>query len=165
KEAARSIAHVGILWDSSALHEGLSLDAQRAVAAKLGLTLLLHDVKDVRNGEDFAAVLSAVTRGGDDSLFVFPNFVNGKYTSTITNFASTHRLPAMYQDPEYTDAGGLISYYTNWTSLRRRAAVYVDKIIKGAKPGDLPVEEPTTFQLVVNLKAARALGLTIPQSI
>jgi putative ABC transport system substrate-binding protein len=71
----------------------------------------------------------------------------------------------MYQDTLYTDIGGLISYYTNWLGLRRRAAVYVGKIIKGAKPADLPVEEPTTFELVVNLKAAKALGLAIPQSI
>jgi putative ABC transport system substrate-binding protein len=165
KEAAPDIARVGILWDSSTLHEGLSLDTQRTVAAKLGLTLLPHDVKDVRSADEFASVLSAIKNEGADSLFVFPNFVNEKYARAITTFASENRLPAMYQDTLYTDIGGLISYYTNWLGLRRRAAVYVGKIIKGAKPADLPVEEPTTFELVVNLKAAKALGLAIPQSI
>ena len=165
KETASGIVRVAILWDSSSIHEGLSLDAQRAVAAKLGLTLLPHDVKDVRSADDLAAVFSAVRKEGADSLFVFPNFINGKYESAITSFAAASRLPAMYQDTEYTDVGGLISYYTNWLSLRREAAVYVDKIIKGAKAADLPVEEPTKFELVVNLKAARELGFTIPQSI
>lgn len=165
KEVAPTIAHTGILWDSSTLHEGLSLDVQRAGAAKLGLTLLPHDLKDVRSAEDFTAVLSDLRQEGADSLFVFPNFVAGKYDTAITTFAATNRLPAMYQDTDYIDVGGLISYYTNWLSLRRRAAVYVDKIIKGAKPADLPVEEPTTFELVVNLKAAKALGLTIPLSV
>jgi putative ABC transport system substrate-binding protein len=165
KEAAPTIARVGILWDSSTLHEGLSLEAQRAAAAKLGLMLLAHDEKDVRSADDFAALLSLIQQEGADSLFVYPNFVNTKYASAITAFASANRLPAMYQEAWYTSIGGLISYYTNWLSLRRKAAVYVAKIIKGAKPADLPIEQPTTFQLVVNLKVAKALGLTIPQSI
>jgi putative tryptophan/tyrosine transport system substrate-binding protein len=165
KETAPYIARPAVLWDSSAVHEELSLDAQRAVAAKLGLTLVPHDVKDIRSGDDLSALFSALTQEGADALFVFPNFVNGKYARSITNFASANRLPAMYQDTSYIDIGGLISYYTNWVSLRRRAAAYVDKIIKGAKPSDLPVEEPATFQLVVNLKAAKKLGLTIPAAV
>jgi putative ABC transport system substrate-binding protein len=165
KEVAPNISRVAILWDSSGIHESLSLDAQQVVATKLGLTLLPHDVKDVRNADDLAAIFSAVEKEGADSLFVFPNFVNGKYAGKITIFASESRLPAMYQDTWFTDVGGLISYYTNWLSLRRKAAFYVDKIIKGAKPADLPVEEPTTFELVVNLKAAKALGLSVPSTI
>ena len=98
-------------------------------------------------------------------MFDYPNFVSGKYASMITSFASASRPPAMYQDNYYTEIGGLISCYTNWLSLRRRAAFYVDKLIKSAKPADLPVEERTTFELVVNLKAARALALSIPPSI
>ena len=76
-----------------------------------------------------------------------------------------NRLPAMYGFPEFVDAGGLMAYGVNIPSLCRRAAVYVDKILKGAKPGDLPVEQPTTFELVINLTAAKALGLTIPPSV
>jgi len=165
KEAAPGITRVGMLWDSSTLHEKLSLDAQQSIAPRLGLTLLPHDVKDVRSADDLAAALSTIQKEGADSLFVFPNFVNGKYGRAITAFASANRLPAMYQATWYTGIGGLISYYTNWLGLRREAALYVDKIIRGAKPADMPVEEPTKFELVVNMKAAKALGLTIPPSI
>jgi putative tryptophan/tyrosine transport system substrate-binding protein len=159
KEAVPTISRPAILWDSSGIHEGPSLEAQRAVAAKLGLTLLPHDVKDVRSGDDLAAIFSEITKEGADALFVCPNFVNGKYTSAIMSFASASRLPAMYQDTYYTEIGGLISYYTNWLSLRRRAAFYVDKIIKGAKPADLPVEQPTTFEQPESCEGARALDI------
>jgi len=74
-------------------------------------------------------------------------------------------MPSMFQNTQYAEQGALFSYYANWVSLRRRTAEYVDKILKGAKPGDLPVEEPTKFELVINLKTARALGLKIPQAI
>jgi putative ABC transport system substrate-binding protein len=166
KEAVPTISRPAILWDAGGIHEGPSLDGQQVVAAKLGLTLLPHDVKDVRSGDHLAAIFSEMTKEGADALFVFPNFVNGKYANAIASFASASRLPSMYQDTwSVTDVGGLISYYTNWLSLRRRAAFYVDKIIKGAKPADLPVEQPTTFELVVNLKTAKALRLSIPPSI
>ncbi len=83
----------------------------------------------------------------------------------IAAFAAASRLPSMYEIREFVDAGGLMSYGTNLADLWRRAAVYVDKILKGAKPADLPVEQPTKFELVINLKTAKTLGLTIPQSI
>jgi putative ABC transport system substrate-binding protein len=176
KEAAPKISRVAVLWDSSGIHEELSIEHQRAVAPELGLTLLLHDVTtNVRSDDrierqhsprhDLAAIFSEMTKEGADALFDYPNFVSDKYAAEITSFASASRLPAIYQDTWFTEIGGLISYYTNWLSLRRRAAFYVDKIIKGAKPADLPVEKPTTFELVVNLKAAKAIGLSMPPSI
>ena len=165
KEAAPNASHVAVLWDSTAVHEGLALEAQRAVAGQLHLTLFAHDVKDAKSADDFDPIFAAIRQEGADALFVFPNFINGKYGRKITEFALENRLPSMYQETWYVESGGLLSYYTDWLNLRRRAAIYVDKILKGAKPADLPVEEPTKFELVVNLKTAKALGLTIPQSI
>ncbi len=81
------------------------------------------------------------------------------------DLAAKHRLPGMYPDSQYVQAGGLMSYAANFSDLHRRAATYVDRILKGAKPGDLPVEQPTRFALVINLKTAKALGVTIPQSL
>ncbi len=83
----------------------------------------------------------------------------------VVSVASKHRLPTMYGSRLFVDAGGLMSYSPHLSDLSRRAAVYVDKILKGAKPGDLPVEQPTKFELIINLKTAKALGLTIPQSL
>jgi putative ABC transport system substrate-binding protein len=83
----------------------------------------------------------------------------------LVDLAAKHRLPAVYTVKEYVDAGGLVSYGPNLADLFRRAATYVDRILKGAKPGDLPVEQPTKFELVINLKTARTLGLTIPPSV
>jgi ABC-type uncharacterized transport system substrate-binding protein len=87
------------------------------------------------------------------------------YRTEIVNFAARSRLPAVYWSTEYAEVGGLVSYAPNLDDMNRRASVFVDKILKGAKPADLPIEQPTKFDLVINLKTAKALGLTIPQSI
>jgi len=162
KEAVPAVSRVAILWDSSALHEGLSLDAQRAAARAMDMQLLPMDVKTL---DELTAAFATATREHANALFVFPNFINGKHQKLILDFAATHRLPTMFQDADSVAAGGLMSYYSNWAALRQRAAVYVDRILKGAKPADLPVEQPTKFQLVINVKTAKALGLTIPASL
>jgi putative ABC transport system substrate-binding protein len=89
----------------------------------------------------------------------------GEKLDRLRELAATHRLPAMYQRREYVDAGGLVAYGENRSDMRRRAAVYVDKILKGAKPVDLPVEQPRKFELVINLRTAKAMGLTIPPAL
>jgi putative tryptophan/tyrosine transport system substrate-binding protein len=165
KEAAPNIANVAVLWDSGALNQGISLDAQQAVARNLQLTLLPIDVKDVKSAEDFGSILFKIGEEHADALFIFPNFVNDKHAQAIVDFATARRLPSMFQTHSIVRKGGLISYYTDWNSLRRRAATYVDKILKGARPADLPVEQPSKLRLVINLKTANALGLTIPLSI
>jgi putative ABC transport system substrate-binding protein len=165
KEAAPSISRVAVLWDSGGLHEGISLDAQQAVARDLHLMLLPNDVKGVKSAEDFGSILSTIGQEHADALFIFPNFVNDKHGHAIVDFATEHRLPSMFQDDWIVKKGALLSYYTDWLNLRRRAATYVDKILKGASPADLPVEQPTKFELVINLKTAKTLGLTIPPSI
>jgi putative tryptophan/tyrosine transport system substrate-binding protein len=166
KEVAPGIRRVALLWNSTGSPDAsYYFDPMRAAAATLGLTILPRDVNNVWSADDFVSVFSAIKQEAADSLFVYPEFKNNKYAREITSFASANRLPAIYQNTVYTDVGGLICYYTNWLNLRRHAAVYVDKIIKGAKPADLPVERPTTYELVINMKAAEAIGLTIPRSV
>ena len=98
-------------------------------------------------------------------MFVISNPLMTIHTKRIVDFAAKSRIPSMYQFSEYVEAGGLLAYGPDRDDMFRRAGIYVDKILKGAKPADLPVEQPTKFELVINLKAAKALGLTIPQSI
>ena len=101
---------------------------------------------------------------GTDALFTLPSPL-ARYRNRIVGLAAKHRLPAMYDNPIYVDAGGFMSYGASIADLMRRAAFYVDKILKGAKPADMPVERATKFDLVVNLKTAKALGITFPPSI
>jgi ABC-type uncharacterized transport system substrate-binding protein len=135
---------------------------QRHAAPKLGMRLLLHDPKTLN---ELTAALAAITRERADGLFLFSSFINGKHFDLISEFAARNHLPTMYDDRDGVEEGGLMSYYSNPLDIRRRAARLVDKILKGAKPGDIPVEQPTKFDLVINLKTAKALGLTIPPSV
>jgi putative tryptophan/tyrosine transport system substrate-binding protein len=162
KEVVPTLGRVGVLWDSSTIHEGPAVEAQQRAARALGLTVMAVDVKTL---PELTAALETMKRDRVEGLFVFPNFINGQHERLILDFAATNRLPTAFQAGDSVTAGGLMSYYTNWNELRRRAAVYVDKILKGAKPGDLPVEQPTKFELVINMKTAKALGLTIPPSV
>jgi putative ABC transport system substrate-binding protein len=109
--------------------------------------------------------LGAAAQARADGLFVTPSPLNTEQRSVIVDFAMAHRLPSIYGDKLFVLAGGLMSYWTDWAVAWRQSATYVDKILKGAKPGDLPVEQPSKFDLVINMKTARALGLTIPQSL
>lgn len=165
KYAAPATTRIAILWDSGALHEVPSLEGQRSAARTLGVSLLIHDITDAHSDEAFAAVLAAVESQAAEAMFVYPNFIAAKHARKILAFLSAHRLPSMFQDTWFAEQGALFSHYANWASLRRRTAEYVDQILKGAKPGDLPVEQPEKFELVVNLDTAKKFGLTIPQSI
>jgi putative ABC transport system substrate-binding protein len=165
KDSSPKISRVAILWDSAALHENPSLEGQRTAAKSLGLSLLVHDIADAHTDAEFASVLTAVKAEAAEAMFVYPNFIAAKHRRAILTFLSTNRLPSMFQDTSFVEQGALFSYYTNWIDLRRRAAEYVDKILKGAKPGDLPVEQPTKFELIINAKTARAFGLTIPPAL
>jgi putative ABC transport system substrate-binding protein len=136
-------------------------EAQEA-ARTLSLTLFS---RDVRTSADFDHAFAAIVRDHTDALLVSPNSLNATHSKRIADFATTKRLATIFGDGTAVKAGGLMSYWTNWGDLRRRAATYVDKILKGAKPADIPVEQPTKFELVINLKTAKALGLTIPPSV
>ena len=108
---------------------------------------------------------AAIKRDRATALSVAPNTVNAIFLTQILNLAAKSRLPVIYPDSRFTDAGGLMSYGANIRDLFRRAATYIDKILRGAKPGDLPVEQPTKFELVLNLKTAKQIGFIIPQSV
>ena len=114
---------------------------------------------------DFERAFSAIKKAHTSALSALRNNVNNNYRARIVDFAAKSRLPAMYPDREYVEVGGLMSYGPNFTDLFRRAATYVDKILKGAKPADLPVEQPTKFEFIINLKAAKQIGLTIPPNV
>ena len=120
---------------------------------------------EVRTPEEFPVGFAAVVSGRADGLMVFGNPLNFANRHLITEFANRSRLPAIYEERHFVQAGGLISYAPSVSDLFRRAARHVEKVLKGAKPSDLPVEQPTMLELIVNLRTAKALGLTIPQSI
>jgi putative tryptophan/tyrosine transport system substrate-binding protein len=134
--------------------------------AARGLGLHLH-VVEVRQADELAPAFAALPQARADALLVMEDalVLSTSLGGRIAALAATSRLPAMYGWREYVAAGGLMSYGPSFRDIHRRAAVYVDKILKGAKPADLPVEQPTTFELVINLKTAQALGLTIPPSL
>ncbi len=134
----------------------------QAAAQTLGLQL--QPIK-VRAPEDFDEAFQAAAHGRAEALLAFDDVLTlGPWTRLVA-LAAKRRLPTMYGLREFPDAGGLLSYGPNLRDQYRRTATYVDRILKGAKPGDLPVEQPTKFELVINMKTAKALGLTIPQSL
>ncbi len=165
KEAVPDVSRVAVLWDPDAYPEltmRAMLNEAEAAARALGVQLRLMGV---RGSNDFAGAFSAMTREGADALITFPSPMLFGEHRRIVDLATKSRLPAMYQSREFVEAGGLMSYGADIVDLFRRAATYVDKILKGARPADLPVEQPTNFELVINLKTAKALGLTIPQAV
>jgi putative ABC transport system substrate-binding protein len=128
----------------------------------LGLRSLLFDV---RNGDDIRRAFDAADREPGVALVIQPDGVLQQHRGTITELAAKHRMPGIYAAREFIDAGGLALYGVSYPDLYRRAATYVDRIFKGAKPADLPIEQPTRFELVLNLKTAKALGLEMPASV
>jgi len=162
KETVPGVARIAALWNPANVTAAPFLQETQAAAQALGVELL---VLEVHTADEFEGAFAAVTRGHAGALIVIPDaLLNGNRTR-IVDLAHQHGLPGMYPIRDYVDAGGLISYGSSWTAMFPRAATYVDKILKGAKPADLPVEQPTKFELVINLKAAQALGLTMPPTL
>jgi putative tryptophan/tyrosine transport system substrate-binding protein len=162
KEAVPRLAKVAILWDPSNPSQSPTRHESESAARMLGSAIMSLEVAVPG---DFDLAFSAVTRERPDALIVYTTPITYSHRMQIIDFAARRGLPAMYSAREFVDAGGLMSYGPNLQALFRRAATYVDRIVKGAKPGDLPIEQPTKFELVINLKTAKALGLTIPPSL
>jgi putative ABC transport system substrate-binding protein len=162
KEAAPRLSRVAFLWNPANHSSASSWKTMQGLAPTVGLTLQSVELRDPKN---IGEALAAIIRDRAEGVIVDSDPVTGSNKTRIVEFAAGHHLPAMYVWRWYVDAGGLMSYGPSFYELWRRAATYVDKILKGASPADLPVEQPTKFELVVNLKTALELGLTIPHSL
>jgi putative tryptophan/tyrosine transport system substrate-binding protein len=164
-QAVPGVSRVAVLWQPGGLGERTGKDQLKEVevaARALGVRL---QVVEARGPADFDRAFSDMTRARAGALTVLGSAMFANERRRLVDLAAKHRLPGVYGFREYVDAGGLMAYGPNVADLFRRAATYVDKILKGTKPGDLPVEQPTKFELIINLKTAKALGLTIPQSV
>jgi putative ABC transport system substrate-binding protein len=151
---------VAILWNSANSANVVYVNTLQVAAQRLAVTLQPQRVQDPNQfAKAFAAMATA------RALIVVTAPLTVRYRDQVVDLAATHRLPAIYGFREFMDASGLTTYGANVPSMCRRAGVYVDKILKGAKPADLPIEQPTMFELVINLKTAQALGLTIPPTL
>jgi len=164
-QAVPGVSRVAVLWHPGALGERTEKDMLKgAEVAAQALGVRLQFV-EVRGPADFDRAFSDMTRARAGALTVLTSNMFVTERRRLVDLAAKNRLPAVYPYREFVDAGGLMAYGSDLADLFRRAATNVDKILKGAKPGDLPVEQPTKFELVINLKTAKALGLTIPQSL
>ena len=162
QEALPGLAHVAIIWSPNNASVALRFKETEAAARAMGLKL--HSI-EAPQPRDFDKDLEAAARAGAQALITTEGALMIGQRAEIIRAAIEHRLPAISGLRIFADAGGLLSYGPDNPDLWRRAAGYVDKILKGAKPADLPVEQPTKFELIINLRTAKALGLTIPQSL
>jgi putative tryptophan/tyrosine transport system substrate-binding protein len=162
KEVLPRLSRVGVAWNE--LNPGAlgTWEETQAAASALQLQLLSLPIRDPNN---FEAVFSTAVKGGAEALVVIQDTLTNVHRTRIAQLAARSRLPAVYGSTPFVEAGGLISYGSSITGNYRRAAYFVDKILKGAKPADLPVEQPTKFELVINLKAAKQIGVTISPNV
>jgi putative ABC transport system substrate-binding protein len=162
KEAVPGLSRAALLSLLTDPNTALQVQEIEQAAGSMGLRL---QNRGIRTADDLQAAFGAVAKDGAQGLLTTLATFFILHRARVVELAARHRLPAMYFVRDFVDAGGLLSYGPETLSLYRRTAVHVDKILKGAKPADLPVEQPTTFELVINLKTAKALGLTIPQTL
>ncbi len=162
KEVVPGLSRVAFMWNTNV--PGNLLEYKQAGDAARSMRLQLQSV-EVSSVDDFERAFSALKTGGAEALIVAGSGLTSTNAGQIANLAMKHRLPSMVSSRDRVDAGGLMAYGPNLAEMWRRAAVYVVKILKGAKPGDLPIEQPTKFELIINLKTAKALELTLPPSL
>jgi putative tryptophan/tyrosine transport system substrate-binding protein len=156
------ITRFAILWDSS--NPGMAKRVDETKIAADRWQVLLRPVGP-RNAEELDAAFAELLKERPDALLVTAEAFTRRYLARIVDFASSNKIPTMFEDGVYVEAGGLMSYGPDYQDVFQKAAIFVDKILKGAKPADLPIEQPTKFELMINLKTAKALGLEIPPTL
>ena len=159
KETSPKVSRIGVLWNSANPGAAVVFKQTQSAAQELRLSLQSLEVQTVN---DLQGAFEAATRSGVNGLALLATSPITDHLKLVADLAVKNRLPSIYDRSDFVEAGGLMSYGPNVPDMSRRAAIYVDKVLKGANPGDLPVERPTKFELVINLKTAKALGLTIP---
>jgi len=159
KEAVRGLSRVAVLWNAANPDKARDVEETQVQARTLGLEL---QSLEIRGPNDFDGAFQTATRKRAGALLILADSLTITHQSRIVDLAAKSRLPAMHEQREFVEAGGLMAYGPSLLGLFRRIATYVDKILKGAKPADLPVEQPMQFELVINLKTAKNIGLTIP---
>ncbi|MFQ5946033.1 MAG: ABC transporter substrate-binding protein [Anaerolineae bacterium] len=162
KDALPNASRVAVLYNPANLYIPVALRETEAAARSLGLQL---QNREARGPDEFDSVFAAMTTERADALLVLPDAMFFHHRTRLADLAAKHRLPAMYGHTPHAKAGGLMVYAASMTDLFRRAAGYLDKILRGVNPAELPVERPRKFELIINLKTAKALGLTIPPSV
>ncbi|HLN87308.1 MAG TPA: ABC transporter substrate-binding protein [Candidatus Limnocylindrales bacterium] len=162
KEAFPKVARVAFLWEPGSSRRNPALTDMEPAAKALGIKLLSLEVRGL---DDFDSAFARAKRDGAQALITYPRPLITNQQRQVLDFAAKNRLPAMYPGSEFVEAGGLMSYAPNYTDLFRRAADFVDKILKGTKPADIPVEQPTKFEFIVNLKAANQIGVTVAPNV
>ena len=162
KRVVPGLSRAAVLWNPGNSALVFALKETQGAAGALGVTVQPHEV---RGPQDFAAAFAAIAQERPDALLALQDAVTMQQRKEITDFAVRERLPSMFQEKGWAQASGLMSYGEDLAAMYRRAAYYVDRIFKGTKPADLPVEQATKFELAVNLKTAKAIGLTIPDAI
>ena len=162
KQAAPNVTRVSVLWNPGTFGSAQSLEETRAAGRRLGVQL---QILEARSAGDFNGAFAAMDAMRAGALLILSDVVFYNHRDQLSQLAAKSRIPAMYPSREFVDDGGLMSYGAKFSSNFRRAATYVDKILKGARPADLPIERPTLFELVINSRAAKAIALTIPPSV
>jgi putative ABC transport system substrate-binding protein len=162
KETLPGLSRIAVLWNPESRTQPLSLRDAEAAAKSLGLQVR---PAEVRRPEDLEKAFASIAHKRPEALVLAPSNMFRAHRTRLVELAARHRLPATFSDRSFVETGGLMSYGPNEKAIFRQLANYVDKILKGAKPADLPIEQPTKFEMVINLKTAKALGLTIPQSV
>jgi len=162
REIAPAVSHIAVLWNSASSLQIVAERATRVAADAMRMKMLSLGV---RTRDDIENAFATIVAERPDALLVLADRLFLQHRARIMAFANEHRLPGVHAYQELVEAGGLASYGPSYTGMHRRAAYFVDRILKGAKPGELPVERPATFELVLNAKTAKVLGLALPQSL